>query len=109
MDRCQAQLTHVPGDRFMIDLAAFTTQLGGDPPYAIERPLRIDCIDAVFACYLFRGGRDWDIVQTRAIETEQRCLGRQRQLPSRSFQQRDPFSSRQRVGQLFFSATPVGS
>ena len=53
-------------------------------------------------------GRTGVIVQAGTIQAEQGGLGGQWQVAGDPFQQRQPFSSRQRGDQLFFSATPSG-
>lgn len=70
----EAHLAHMPRHRFMVDQPPFPPELGCDATHAVERPAGVDRINLMFEGDLFCGGRDGSVVQTGAIETQQRCL-----------------------------------
>ena len=65
----------------------------------------VEFVDAMLDGDLCRGGRQRVIIQARAAETQQRCLGFERQSGLGALEQPQPLIARQRRGQIFFSAS----
>jgi hypothetical protein len=83
INRRQAHLAHVAGDRFVIDHLAVGVQLGGAAPHALEGMGGVDFVNAPLERHLGGRGRQRAIVETAAIEAEQVDLPAQRQIRRR--------------------------
>src|SRR5205085_9196989 len=86
---------------FLIDHYALALQLGGDASHPIRGPSRREFVAPLLERQFLRRWRERRGVQAGPIQAEQVGLCGQRQLPL--LQQLEPFSSRQRGVQLFFS------
>ena len=60
----QAHLLHMPLHRFAIDYLPFACHLLVDAPRSVERPGRVDFIDAPLDRYLFGRGQRGLVVKT---------------------------------------------
>lgn len=103
VDRRQPHLAHMPRHGFVIDPHAIAPQVGRDAAHTIVWASSVDGINLVFERHLLRRWPYGRVVQAGTIQAEQGGLGGEWQVAGGPFQQRQPISSRQRDGQLFFS------
>jgi len=98
----QAHLLHMPLHRFAIDELPFACHLLVNAPRPVERPGRVDFIDAPLDRYLFGRGQRGLVVKTGPRDREYLGLTTQRNFSVRSLEKGEALTSAQRQDQIFF-------
>ena len=106
-DGHQPHFLHMPLHRFAIDRPPFAYHLLVDAPRPVERPGRVDFVDAPLDRYLLRRGQRGLVVKTGPRDREYLGLTTQinfpfqRNFPVRSLKKGEALTSAQRQDQIF--------
>src|SRR5579885_3740216 len=95
----------MPCHCFVVLLRPFALQLRRHTPIAVVGMRCIDCIDAMLERPLFWRGRHRLIVETAAIQTQQRCLPAEWQWSRFPLDHLLPLLSSRRCVEIFFPPT----
>ncbi len=97
----KAHFLHMPLHRFAVDELAFACHLLVDAPRPVERPGRVDFVDAPLDRYLLGGGQCGLVVETGPRNGKYFGLTTQRNFPFLALEEGEALISAQRQDQIF--------